>query len=83
MFGDGSEVFVALEGVIDVQQECRRLSTEVARLDKQIDGLAKRLANESFLKNAPENVIATERAKEQTWREQRSTLAAKLKALGC
>jgi valyl-tRNA synthetase len=83
VFGDGSEVFVALEGVIDVQQECRRLSTEVERLDKQIDGLAKRLGNESFLQRAPENVIATERAKEQTWREQRSTLAAKLKALGC
>jgi valyl-tRNA synthetase len=83
VFGDGSEVFVHLEGVIDVQQECKRLGAEVERLDKQIDGLAKRLGNESFLKNAPENVIATERAKEQTWREQRNALAAKLKALGC
>src|SRR2546427_503451 len=46
VFGDGSEVYVALEGAIDVQQECRRLSGEpvpdfggkaVIQLDEGID----------------------------------------------
>ena len=83
VFGDGSEVFVALEGAIDVQQECKRLSAEVERLDKQLAGLAARLGNESFVSRAPAEVVAAERAKEQTWREQRGALAAKLKALGC
>jgi valyl-tRNA synthetase len=83
VFGDGSEVFVALEGVIDVSHECRRLSTELERLDRQLQSLAARLANESFVSRAPADVVATERAKEQTWLEQRSALAAKLKALGC
>jgi len=83
VFGDGSEVFVALEGVIDVRQECRRLAGELERLDKQLGGLAARLGNEEFVQRAPADVVATERAKEETWREQRSTLAAKLKALGC
>jgi valyl-tRNA synthetase len=83
VFGDGSEVFVALGGEIDVQQECRRLRTEQERLDKQLEALAQRLANEAFVSKAPPDVVAAERAKEQTWREQRTTLAAKLKALGC
>ena len=83
VFGDGSEVFVALEGAIDVQQECKRLSTEVERLDKQLAALAGRLANASFVSRAPKDVVAAERAKGQTWREQRDALAAKLKALGC
>ena len=83
VFGDGSEVFVALEGAIDVQQECKRLSTEVERLDKQLAALAARLANDSFVSRAPADVVAAERAKGQTWRDQRDALASKLKALGC
>jgi valyl-tRNA synthetase len=83
VFGDGSEVFVALEGAIDVGQECKRLSTEVERLDRQLAGLAARLGNDSFVSRAPAEVVAAERTKEQTWRDQRDTLAAKLKALGC
>jgi valyl-tRNA synthetase len=83
VFGDGSEVFVALEGAIDVRQECKRLGAEVERLDQQLAALTARLGNESFLSRAPADVIATERAKERTWREQRGALAAKLEALGC
>ena len=83
VFGDGSEVFVALEGAIDVQQECKRLGAEVERLDKQLAALDARLANESFVSRAPADVVAAERAKGQTWRDQRDALASKLKALGC
>jgi valyl-tRNA synthetase len=83
VFGDGSEVVVALEGSIDVQQECRRLSDELGRLDNQLKGLAARLTNESFVARAPQEVVAKEREKEKTWRDQRDVLAGKLKSLGC
>jgi valyl-tRNA synthetase len=83
IFGDGSEVVVALEGTIDVQQECRRLSDELGRLDNQLKGLAARLTNESFVSRAPQDVVAKEREKEKAWRDQRDVLAGKLKSLGC
>ena len=83
VFGDGSEVVVALEGLVDVKQECRRLSQEYDRLDKQLASLAARLTNESFVARAPQDVVAKEREKEKTWREQRDVLAGKLKSLGC
>src|SRR5258705_8313301 len=83
VFGDGSEVVVALEGSIDVQQECRRLSDELGRLDNQLKGLAARLTNESFVSRAPKDVVAKEREKEKAWRDQRDVLAGKLKSLGC
>jgi valyl-tRNA synthetase len=83
VFGDGSEVVVALEGSIDVQQECRRLSDELGRLDQQLKALAARLTNESFVARAPQDVVARERDKEKAWREQRDVLAGKLKSLGC
>jgi len=83
VFGDGSEVVVALEGRIDVQQECRRLSDEVSRLDRQLESLAARLTNENFVARAPQDVVAREREKEKAWRDQRDVLASKLKSLGC
>jgi valyl-tRNA synthetase len=68
---------------VDVQQECGRLSTELARLDQQLAALAARLSNQNFVSRAPADVVAKERDKEQTWRTQRGVLADKLKALGC
>jgi valyl-tRNA synthetase len=83
VFGDGSEVFVALEGAIDVRKECGRLSGEVERLDTQLAALAARLGNAAFVARAPADVVARERDKEQSWTQQRDALAAKLRALGC
>ncbi|MGE5761949.1 MAG: valine--tRNA ligase [Gemmatimonadota bacterium] len=80
---DGSEVVVALAGAIDVAQECRRLSEDLQRLDRQLEGLTTKLANENFVARAPAEVVAREREKQETWRTQRDVLAAKLGALGC
>ena len=83
VMADGSEIAVVLEGAVDLQQECRRLSTERDRLEKQLAGLSAKLANESFVSRAPAEVIAKEREKEQAWGVQRTALNNKLKALGC
>jgi len=83
VFGNGSEVVVALTGAIDVQRECKRLAAENERLAKLISDLSARLSNESFVSRAPADVVARERDKEKTWREQRDVLAGKLRALGC
>ncbi|HWZ27760.1 MAG TPA: valine--tRNA ligase [Gemmatimonadales bacterium] len=80
---DGSDVFVALDGSIDVTQECKRLSLDRDRLDKQLAGLSAKLSNESFVSRAPAEVVAKERDKEQAWRSQLGALNDKLKALGC
>jgi valyl-tRNA synthetase len=83
VFGDGSEVVVALEGAVDLAHECNRLAEELNRLENQLKSLAARLTNENFVARAPVDVVAREREKEKTWREQRDVLAGKLKSLGC
>jgi valyl-tRNA synthetase len=80
---DSSEVFVAFGSAVDVQQECRRLSGEMTRLDQQLTALGAKLTNANFVSRAPADVVAREREKEKTWREQRNVLAGKLRALGC
>jgi valyl-tRNA synthetase len=83
VLGDGSAVFVPLGDAIDVARECARLREEMERIDGQLAGLARTLSNERFLAKAPADVVARERAKESSWREQRATLADKLRVLGC
>src|SRR6266545_3696598 len=83
VFGDGSEVVVALEGAVDLTHECNRLTEDLNRLKKQLESLAARLTNESFVSRAPQDVVAREREKEKAWRDQRDVLAGKLKSLGC
>jgi valyl-tRNA synthetase len=79
---DGSSVFVPLGDAIDVETEVARLSGEVERIEKQLAGVKAKLNNEKFVSRAPQDVVDREREKERSWKEQRETLAAKLRALG-
>src|SRR5437773_10930949 len=62
VLADGSEVFVALADAIDVRQECRRLSSELTRLEEQLSGLAAKLTNPNFVAPAPALGVAAARA---------------------
>jgi valyl-tRNA synthetase len=77
----GTELFIPLAGVIDLDRERARLRDELRRVDGLIAGGEKKLSNESFVARAPENVVAYEREKVASFREQRGKLAEKLAAL--
>jgi valyl-tRNA synthetase len=77
----GTELFIPLAGVIDLDRERARLREELQRVDGLIAGGEKKLANESFVARAPENVVTYEREKVASFREQRGKLADKLAAL--
>ncbi|MDD5088238.1 MAG: class I tRNA ligase family protein, partial [bacterium] len=57
------EVFVPLEGLIDLKAERARLAKERERLTKLVEGARGRLANPKFVENAAEEVVAAERQK--------------------
>jgi len=81
VLGDGSEVIVPLEGLVDLARECTKLRTELEQLEKQLGALSTRLQNEGFTSRAPANVVEAERKKEQDWTKRRVQLAEKVKAL--
>jgi valyl-tRNA synthetase len=63
---DGTEIYVPLVGIIDLDAERKRLVKEIARLQGLIDGIGRKLMNESFIAKAPKEVIEKEREKQNT-----------------
>ena len=63
---DGTEIYVPLVGIIDLDAERKRLEKEIARLQGLIDGIGKKLANASFVERAPKDVVEKEREKQRT-----------------
>jgi len=77
----GTELFVPLAGLIDIDRERDRLGRELARLESQLKAAWARLANESFTGRAPADVVEREREKAENFKDQRDRLSAKLAAL--
>ncbi|MGH7458514.1 MAG: valine--tRNA ligase [Longimicrobiaceae bacterium] len=77
----GAELFIPLEGVVDLDRERRRLSGEITRLEGQVLATRGKLGNEKFLARAPGEVVEREREKLKTFTEQRDKLGQKLRVL--
>jgi valyl-tRNA synthetase len=58
-----AEVYVPLEGLLDLKAEIERLRKENEKLDETIVFLNKKLLNEDFLKRAPKDIVLKEREK--------------------
>jgi valyl-tRNA synthetase len=61
---DGSEFFVPLEGIIDINLEKARLQREIDRINALLDGIRGKLTNQNFVQRAPGDVVQRERAKQ-------------------
>ena len=70
----GVEVYLPLKGLIDVEKETSRLMKELAGLEKELDRVAGKLGNESFVAKAPPDVIAKEKAKEAEYKEKHTAI---------
>jgi valyl-tRNA synthetase len=79
---EGREVYIPLEGLIDLDDERKRVSKEVGKLQGLVMGTSKKLENEKFVANAPEQVVAVEREKLETYKADLEKLKAHLEDLG-
>jgi valyl-tRNA synthetase len=81
VLSDGTEVVLPLAGAIDLDKECGRLRGELSQLEKQLDALRTRLANDNFVSRAKPDVVDAERRKEAEWSSRRVQLQTKVDAL--
>lgn len=56
------DVIVPLEGLVDIEAEVKRIQKAMEKTQKDIGILTKKLENESFIKNAPEELVVADRS---------------------
>ena len=57
-------ILIPLKGVIDFEAERNRLQKELDTLNKNLEGYARKLSNESFVAKAPEAVVKEEKRRQ-------------------
>ncbi|NGQ94331.1 valine--tRNA ligase [Brevibacillus sp. SYP-B805] len=77
----GAEIFLPLAGLIDIEQELKRLQKELDTLTFEVERIEKKLANEGFIAKAPAKVIEEEKAKLADYAEKREKVLARLAEL--
>ena len=70
------ELRIGLKGLVNVDEEYKRLTKEVERTTADLEFIRNKLAKESFISKAPPELVAKERAKEQEYLAKLSELKA-------
>ena len=76
-----NEYFIPMAGAINVEEEIQKLTEELNYTEGFLKSVQKKLANERFVANAPEKVIAIERKKEADALSKIETLKESLSSL--
>ena len=75
------EVYMPLEGLIDVEAERARISKEIERVRQEVKKCEGKLGNASFVDRAPADVVGQEKARLEDWRQKLAQLGEMLAAL--
>ena len=75
------ELFLPLEGLVDVEAERNRITKELEKITKEITKSTAKLSNASFVDRAPAAVVDQERARPNEWEAKKAQLENMLSAL--
>ncbi|HHY47698.1 MAG TPA: valine--tRNA ligase [Firmicutes bacterium] len=78
----GVEVFVPVEGIIDIGREKERIAAQLRRTEQELMASKRKLENEAFVSKAKPEVIEKERAKFKECEDTRAKLLRRLAELG-
>ena len=78
---DEATILLPLGDVVDLAKEKARLAREVAKLEGEIDKIARKLANEQFLAKAKPEVVEEQRERQEETARARDKLQAALERL--
>ena len=76
---DGIEVFIPLKGLIDLEEEKKRLEEEKKRLEGEVARCEKMLSNPGFMNKAPQTKIDEEKAKLDKYKDMLAKVMESLK----
>jgi len=76
-----NEYFIPIVGAIDVEAEKKKIQEELSYTEGFLKSVDKKLSNERFVNNAPEKVVAIEKAKKEDAEAKIEALKASLDSL--
>lgn len=76
------DVFVPLQGLVDLDAERARLDKEIKRVSAELEKSRNKLASETFVANAPAAVVEQERQRLADWGAQHQALTSQRQRLG-
>ena len=78
---DGVQVLVPLAGLVDLDEEIRRLTREIGKVSGELSGVEKKLGNPSFRERAPEEIVVEQEEKAAGLASKKATLERSLRTL--
>jgi valyl-tRNA synthetase len=77
----GAEIYLPLAGLINIEEEIKRLEKELAKWDSEVKRVEGKLSNERFVSNAPEAVVEAEKAKQKDYLEKQTAVKERIASL--
>jgi len=77
----GIQIELPLAGMIDLEVERTRLKREISKIEKELLPVQQKLANEDFIRNAPEKVVMLNRSRVIEFEEKLNRLQDNLRRL--
>lgn len=77
----GAEIFLPLAGLINIEEEIKRLEKELAKWTDEVKRVQGKLGNERFVANAPEEVVEAERTKEKDYLDKQAAVTERIRSL--
>ncbi|GHU38576.1 valine--tRNA ligase [Bacilli bacterium] len=75
------EIYLPLAGLLNISDEIARLTKELAKWQKELDMVSRKLSNEKFVANAKPEVVAKEQAKQVDYQTKFDTTQARIAEL--
>lgn len=80
--GEPGELFLPLEGLIDVEAEKSRLQKEIGKCEAEIAKVQSKLSNPNFTRKVPATVLEEHKQRLVEWQDKLAHAKASLAALG-
>ncbi|MFD1471478.1 valine--tRNA ligase [Companilactobacillus mishanensis] len=78
---NGTEVYIPLAELIDLDEEIARQQEEMKKMDDEISRINKKLSNENFVKKAPEKVVAEQKEKLADYQTRQEKISQRIEQL--
>ena len=78
---DGAEIHVPLAGLVNLQEESKRIAKEIGKVTNDLTNVQRKLGDAKFIERAPEEVVEEQRERATQLEEKRVTLEKNLERL--